>query len=103
VQINTADPELETKYAFTNPTNGIKVYDVPLDPMGGMSSKIIKSTTLKSYNYKGNYLLVLKGSCTIDGTIFDRDTLVVAKTIATQSYNLSAAEGHTCLALGLSF
>jgi hypothetical protein len=103
VQINTADPDLEKKYAFTNPTNGLKVYDIPLDPKGGMSSKIIKSTTLKSYKYKGNYLLVLKGSCTIDGTIFDKDMLIVAKTIATQSYNISAAEGHSCMALGLSF
>lgn len=103
IQINTLDPDLENKYAFTNPKSGVKVYNIPLDPKGGMSSQIIKSTSLTSYGYSGNYLLVLKGSCNIDGRIFKKDMLIVAKTIKTESYKLSATKDQSCLALGLSF
>lgn len=103
IQINTLDPDLEKTYGFTNPKSGVKVYNIPLDPKGGMSSQIIKSTSLTSYGYSGNYLLVLKGSCNIDGRIFKKDMLIVAKTIKTESYKLSATKDQSCLALGLSF
>jgi hypothetical protein len=103
VQISTADPDLEKNYAFINPKSGVKVYNIPLDPKGGMSSQIIKSSSLTSYAYSGNYLLVLKGSCNIDGRNFKKDMLVVAKTIKTESYKLSATKDDFCLALGLSF
>jgi ChrR Cupin-like domain len=103
VKINTLDPDLEKNYAFTNPKSGVKVYSIPLDPKGGMSSQIIKSTSLTSYTYSGNYLLVLKGSCNIDGRNFKKDMLIVAKTIKTESYKLSATKDNSCLALGLSF
>jgi hypothetical protein len=103
VQIDTADPDFETMYPFTEAQENVSVYPVPLDPGGGMSSQFIQSTSLESYEYVGNYLLVLKGSCTIDGTTFAQETLVVATTIETQSYQVSAVEGSSCLALGLSF
>ncbi|MBE9136044.1 cupin domain-containing protein [Nodosilinea sp. LEGE 07088] len=103
VQINTADPDFETMYPFAEAQAGVSVYSVPLDPAGGMSSQFIQSTSLESYEYIGNYLLVLRGSCTIDGTTFDQDQLVVATTIDTQAYQVSAVEGGNCLALGLSF
>ena len=103
IKINTLDPDLEKNYAFTNPKSGVKVYNIPLDPKGGMSSQIIKSTSLTSYTYSGNYLLVLKGSCNIDGRNFKKDMLIVAKAIKTESYKLSATKDNSCLALGLSF
>jgi hypothetical protein len=103
VQINTADPDLEKKYPFTYSQAGVKVYDVPLDPKGGMSSKIIKSTSLLRYDYIGNYVLVLKGNCNINGRTFGKDMLVVAKKIETQAYSLSATANDSCLALGVSF
>lgn len=103
IQINTADPALESRYPFEAVQAGVSVYTLPLDPSGGMSSQFIKSTTLESYEYTGNYLLVLRGSCMIDGTLFNPNMLVVAPTIETQAYHISAAEGHDCLALGLAF
>lgn len=103
VQINTTDPNLETLYPFEAVQAGVSVYDIPLDPQGGMSSQLIQTTSSQDYEYSGNYLLVLRGSCTIDGTTFGESMLAVAKTIETQSYNVSAAEGSSCLALGLSF
>lgn len=103
VQINTADPNLETIYPFETVQDGVSVYSIPLDPQGGMSSEFIKTTSSQAYEYTGNYLLVLRGSCTIDGTSFDERKLVVATTIETQSYSVSATDGSPCLALGLSF
>ncbi|NJL57411.1 hypothetical protein HC928_21440 [bacterium] len=102
IQINTADPNLETTYAFETVQEGVSIYTIPLDPEGGMSSQFIKSTSSQSYEYTGNYLLVLNGQCTIDGTSFNEDTLVVATTTETQSYKVSAAS-ESCLVLGLSF
>ncbi|PSN06106.1 hypothetical protein C7271_06605 [filamentous cyanobacterium CCP5] len=103
VQIDTTDPNLTTLYPFETIQDGVQVYEVPLDPEGGMSSQFIESASRDSYTYTGNYLLVLEGSCTIDGTIFDKDMLVVATTVEPQAYRVSAADGHSCLLLGLSF
>lgn len=103
VQINAADPDLLTLYPFEVAQAGVSVYTVPLDPEGGMSAQFIQSTSSESYRYAGNYLLVLEGSCTIDGTSFDQDTLVVATTVEPQPYQVSVAAGEFCLALGLSF
>jgi hypothetical protein len=103
VQINTADPDLVTRYPFEPRQDGVSVYTIPLDLEGGIRSEFIQSTATQSYGYDGNYVLVLRGHCTIDGTTFGADTLVVATTIETQSYEISAAEGSTCLALGLAF
>lgn len=103
VHINTADPDLETLYPFEAVQDGVSVYSVPLNPQGGMSSAFIQTTSSQNYEYTGNYLLVLRGSCTIDGTAFGEKMLVVATTVETQSYNISVAEGDSCLALGLSF
>jgi hypothetical protein len=103
VQINTADPDLETAYAFVDKQAGVSVYDVPLVPEGGITSAFIKTTSSTDYEYTGNYLLVLDGSCSIDGTPFGEKMLVVATTTEPQTYNLSVPEGGSCLALGLSF
>jgi len=103
VQINTADPDLETLYPFEAVQDGVLVYSIPLDAQGGMSSKFIQTSSSESYPYTGNYLLVLRGDCTINGTAFGENMLVVATTVETQDYSVSSAEGNSCLALGLSF
>lgn len=103
VQINTADPNLETLYPFETVQEDVSVYNIPVDPQGGLSSEFIRTTSSQSYEYIGNYLLVLEGSCTIDGTAFGEKMLVVAKTVETESYDVSATEGSSCLALGLAF
>ena len=60
VQINTAAPDLEDHYPFEQQQDHVWVYDVPLDPQGGMHSSFIKSMSSKSYTYKGNYLLTVR-------------------------------------------
>ena len=103
VQIDTGDPDLEDIYPFENQREGLGIYNLPLDPQGGMSAQFIKSTSSQGYQYQGNYLLVLRGSCTIDETAFTEKMLVVATTVEPQSYEVSADEDSSCLALGLSF
>ena len=103
IQIDTSDPELEDIYPFENQREGLGTYNIPLDPQGGMSAQFIKSTSPQSYQYQGNYLLVLRGSCNIDGTAFNEKMLVVATTVEPQSYEVSTDEDSSCLALGLSF
>jgi hypothetical protein len=75
---------------------------VPLDANGGMRSEFIDLAS-SSYRYTGNYVLVIKGSCMIEGAAHGKNTMVVAKTVATQSYTIAAAKDSACLALGVSF
>ncbi|HEY9878307.1 MAG TPA: cupin domain-containing protein [Leptolyngbyaceae cyanobacterium] len=103
VQINTADPNLETLYPFEAVQEDVSIYNIPVDPQGGLSSEFIKTTSSEDYTYTGNYVLVLQGICMINGTSFGPDMLVVAKTVETQPYSVSATENDSCLALGLSF
>ncbi|EDX87682.1 hypothetical protein S7335_5392 [Synechococcus sp. PCC 7335] len=103
VQIDTAAPNLEDIYPFTEVQDNVQRYDIPLDPEGGMSALFIKSTSEESYQYAGNYLLVLEGSCSIDGTAYSEKMLVVSNTIEPQAYQVSTSEGSSCLFLGLSF
>jgi hypothetical protein len=103
VQINTTASDLKTIYPFKEVKDGVSVYNIPLDPRGGMSSEFIQTTSSQDYKYTGNYLLVLRGSCTISGTTFGKNMLVVSKTIEAQPYNIRATENNSCLALGLSF
>ncbi len=103
VQIDTATPNLAGICSFTEVQDSVQRYDIPLDLEGGMSALFIKSTSQQSYQYAGNYLLVLEGSCNIDGTAYGEKTLVVSSTIEPQAYQVSTTEGSSCLFLGLSF
>ncbi len=103
IQINTAAPGLEEIYPFVEQQAGVSIYEVPLDAEGGITSEFIQTTSATAYEYTGNYLLVLEGSCAIDGTTFGEKMLIVATTVETQTYQVSVPEGGTCLALGLSF
>ncbi|PSN12622.1 hypothetical protein C7293_19370 [filamentous cyanobacterium CCT1] len=103
IQIDTTAPDLEASYPFVDKQEGVSVYEVPLDAEGGITSEIIKTTSASAYEYTGNYLLVLEGSCSINSTTFGENMLIVATTVETQTYSVSTAEGGSCLALGLSF
>ena len=103
VRIDTTAANLTTALAFTQPATGVRAYAVPLVASGGLAAALIETTSHDSYVYQGNYLLVLKGSCDIDGLTLNRGKLVVAKALAPQAYRLSASTGSTCLALGVSF
>ena len=69
-----------------------------------MSAEFIELTSSEGeYEYRGNYLLVLQGSCAIAGASLGKDMLVVAKTAIPQPFLLTAAKDAACLAMGVSF
>jgi hypothetical protein len=103
VRIDTGAADLTSLYPFEDKKTGVRVFTAPLDGMGGMSAELVEITSSADYDYKGNYLLVLKGSCDIDGMTFGKDMLVVPKTIEPQPYTVSASKNSSCLAMGVSF
>jgi ChrR Cupin-like domain len=103
VRIDTAAANLTSTLSFAQKTPGVRVFVAPLDGMGGMSAEIIEVTAAADYAYKGNYLVVLEGSCDIEGAVFGEDMLVVGKAIQPQSYRVKAAMNGSCLAMGVSF
>ena len=62
-----------------------------------------ETSSADAYMFSGNYLLVLEGPCEVEGATQDTGSLIVAKTIATQIYEISAPAASTCLAMGISF
>ena len=48
----------------------------------------------------GDSLLVLKGSCDIEGVTIAKDKLVVGKVVTPRSCEIAASTGSTCLAIG---
>ena len=66
-------------------------------------SQLIETSSATPLTYQGNYLLVLKGSCDIEGVTLGQGMLVVAKALEPQPYAVSASTDSTCLALGVSF
>ena len=71
--------------------------------MGGMSAEFIETTSTEDYVYTGNYVVVLEGSCEIEGETQAEDMLVVTEAVEPRAFKVSATEGGTCLALAVSF
>lgn len=103
ITIDTTNPDLATEYDFAELADGLSTYTVPLDEEGGMSAELIETSSADAYMFSGNYLLVLEGPCEVEGATQDTGSLIVAKTIATQTYEISAPAASTCLAMGISF
>lgn len=103
IRIDTAAADLTTTYDFIEQTSGVETYTIPLVETGGLSSKLIETTSPVTLAYEGNYLLVLKGSCDIEGVTLAPGMLVVAKALEPQPYAINASTGSACLALGVSF
>lgn len=103
VRIETAAPDLTTLNAFSPKQAGVRVFSVPVDGMGGLSAEFIETSSSADYTYSGNYLLVLGGSCDVDGVGFAKDMLLVAKTVTPQPYKVRATQPSSCLAMGVSF
>ncbi len=101
-RFDTGAADFEKHLAFGKTPSGAGVYPVALDAQGGMSAAFIQGASA-NYDYSGNYLLVIKGSCLIDGVARAKDTLVVAKTTTPRLFQIAAAKDAACLALGVSF
>jgi ChrR Cupin-like domain len=104
VRLDTADPKLMSA-AETAPTStGTHTVPIPLESSGGMSGRFIEITSPQDrYEYLGNYLLVLGGSCQVSGVPLGKQALVVAKSVKPESFQVAAPAASTCLAMGVSF
>lgn len=102
VRIDTEDPDLMTEYAFDT-DGGVSTYAVPLQSEGGMSSEFIALDGDEGYAFSGNYVLVLEGTCEIEGVSLGEDSLVVTDAVEPEMFSVSSTDGASCLALGISF
>ena len=103
VIIDTTAEDMMTAYAFEEKASGVAVYSPPLDGTGGLKAELMQLTTSEPYTFEGNYLLVLDGACDIEGKSFTEDTLIVAKDVIPQAYEVAASDEEACFALGVSF
>lgn len=104
LRIDTAAKELTSTYAFAKQSDGVFVYALPLDASGGMKAQLMELKPAAATTYSGNYVLVLRGSCVVDGITHGPSKLVVAKGVEPQRYELaSAANSSSCVTLGVSF
>lgn len=102
-RIDTTDEELTQKHAFDEQEGGANVFRVPLEEAGGLKAEMIELSGEDAYVYSGNYVLVLSGSCEVDGHTYGAEMLSVTKGVASTTFELAATEGETCLALAVSF
>jgi quercetin dioxygenase-like cupin family protein len=104
LRIDTADPKLMSAAQTGASGTGPHAVDIPLDSTGGMSARFIEISSPEGrYEYLGNYVLVLDGSCQLAGAPLGKRALVVAKGVQPESFQLAAAATGTCRALGVSF
>ena len=105
IRIDTSAVDLTTAHPFVESKAGVRVFSPALDGTGGMTAAFIDiaSASAGDYIYQGNYLLVLGGSCDVEGVTIAKSKLVVGKTVTPRSYKVTATSGSTCLAMGVSF
>lgn len=103
VRIDTTDPTTMRGAAVAPAGSGVRTLDVALDGSGGMSARWIELTLQDDrYEYVGNYLLVLDGSCQVGEATLGKQSLAVTPGVTPESFQLAAAAGP-CRALGVSF
>jgi hypothetical protein len=103
IRIDTGAADLTSVHAFEQSKTGVRTFTAPLNATGGMSAELVELTSPEAYSYTGNYWLVLKGSCDIEGMTFRENTLVVARSVQPQLYSVTAPKNGSCLAMGVSF
>lgn len=104
VRIDTNAENLLTAYPFVEVGAGVRTYSVPLDTAGGMSATLLALQGAGAkFSYEGNYVLVLKGNCSLDDKTLGERYLAVTKTTSSERFELLSNAPNSCLALGLSF
>ena len=116
VIINTSDEEdggniTETTTTMENKENvPYTMYEIPLDPLGGMSAAFYEipdgSSPLLPVTYEGHFVLVLRGSCVIGPAeeIFGEQMLIVAKQVQSkETFVITNEDGNDCMVMGVAF
>jgi len=104
LRIDTEDPDMMTAYPFEESATGVATFPAPVVAGGGLSADFIQISEAEAeYDFEGNYLLVLEGTCNIDGVSYGEEMLVVTKGVTPEPFVVGSADGESCLLLGLSF
>lgn len=103
VRVDTQAVDLLQAHPFEAQLDGVETYVIPLDPLGGMTAQLIHSTSTEAYAFLGNYVLVLEGSCQINGETYDENLLVVATSITPHAFTVTSGMDASCLAMSVSF
>jgi hypothetical protein len=103
VRLETEDESVVDAYPFEGQSEGARVFAVPLDSGGGLSAELIRASSAENLDLTANYVLVLEGSCQVEGESFDEDWVVVAKSVDGERYRVSGAGEEECLALAVAF
>jgi hypothetical protein len=104
VKIDTNAKDFLGAHAFVDAVPGVKTFVVPLEATGGMTSTFAALEGAgASFAYDGNYVLVLRGKCNVDGQVLAEQSLVVTKAIETERFLLASEGSDSCLAMGISF
>lgn len=89
-------------YSFEEMATGVMSYAVPLAEEGGLSGRFFDiAAGAGAFDFTGNYVLVLEGSCEIEGVSVAANTLVVTKGVEPDAFTLRSTGG--CRAMGVSF
>lgn len=104
VRVDTSSADFTSAQPFEPLAPGVRAYAAPLDGAGGLSATFFELTEpAAAFTYQGNYLLVLEGSCDVDGATLRKNTLVVAKATLPRAFEVTLPAGGPCRLLGLSF
>jgi hypothetical protein len=104
VRIDTESDTLLDDYDFEPSGTGIEMFEIPLDPSGGMSAAFLSiEPESEDTEFTGNYVLVLEGTCEIDGAEYGENTLVVTTDVVPEVFAVGATDSEPCLAMGISF
>jgi hypothetical protein len=104
VRIDTSAADFASAQPFEPVATGVRTFAAPLDTTGGISATFIElGARGATFTYTGNYLLVLDGSCSVDGRALRKNMLVVAASITPHVFEAGLPEDGPCLMLGLSF
>lgn len=103
ITLDTEDPDFTSEHPFDEQETGVLTFAPELDAAGGMSAEFIETTSAAAYEYTGTYVLVLDGSCEIDGDTYAEDMLVASKTVVPEPFTIAASASSTCLVMAVSF
>jgi len=103
VRIDTKASDLGTRYDFTTQAEGARSHAVPLPAAGGMAAELIELDGAGTYSFRGNYVLVLEGTCLVNVMRLGAQKLVVSGSVAPVPYALAASSSGSCRILGVAF
>lgn len=103
IKIDTHAFNLASFCDFSACEGGVSSYDIPLDPTGGLSAKLLKITSPKPSSIKSSCLLMLDGFCHINHVKIRKNNLVISPLAQPITYHINGETDSPCLLLSLSF